>query len=266
MRTETNFIRTYKGKNFWPLDPRAEELDIEDIAHALSQQCRWTGHTKYHYSVAQHCCYVSDILPTRVLKLEGLLHDASEAYLSDLARPIKMSPGLGEVYREVEGRLEKVIAEKYGLLYPMSPEVKAADSQLLMEEKEVLMKGKWREYYADGEKAALVKIERWIPERAEEEFLTRFHLLTSPETFTTGEYAKSRGLSRSGALARLGKLEEKGILERVKVRQNQGGIVRPNVLGWKFLSSEGSSGRAGSRSESEQEVVAQGYSTGGSGS
>src|SRR5574342_1090607 len=81
-------IITYTGRLFWPLSPRLEDINILDICHALSNQTRFTGHTREFYSVAQHSCLVSDLLPEK-FKLDGLLHDASEAYLMDLARPVK---------------------------------------------------------------------------------------------------------------------------------------------------------------------------------
>ncbi len=83
-----DWIATYTGKQFWPLDPRPEEVCIEDIAHALSNICRFTGHCRHFYSVAQHSLFVSRHLPDE-LKLAGLLHDAAEAYLADIARPVK---------------------------------------------------------------------------------------------------------------------------------------------------------------------------------
>ena len=97
-RASNNFIRTFTGRKFWPLSPRPEEIDIQDIAHALSLSCRWTGHTYCHYSVAEHSLRVSllaqqlilaenssrnnvVITSAREIALWGLLHDASEASL-----------------------------------------------------------------------------------------------------------------------------------------------------------------------------------------
>ena len=74
-----SWLQTYTGKKFYPFDPREEEVDILDIAHALSQLCRFGGHTKEFYSVAEHCVLVSMCCPSEV-KLLGLLHDAAEAY------------------------------------------------------------------------------------------------------------------------------------------------------------------------------------------
>jgi hypothetical protein len=86
-KTRGPYIVTYTGRRFHFLDPKIDEISIEDIAHALSNVCRFTGHTKRFYSVAEHSCLVSALCDNR---LEGLLHDASEAYMSDLSSPLKM--------------------------------------------------------------------------------------------------------------------------------------------------------------------------------
>ena len=81
-------IITFTGKIIDPINPDPEDIDIRDIAHSLSQQCRFTGHTSEFYSVAEHSVLVSEAVPARDAAL-GLMHDATEAYLADLAKPIK---------------------------------------------------------------------------------------------------------------------------------------------------------------------------------
>ena len=93
-------ILTYSGKVFDPVNPIAADIRIEDIAHALAHQCRFSGHTIEHYSVAEHSVRVSGLLedrgyPYRV-QMWGLLHDASEAYLIDLPAPVKNGTPLGD--------------------------------------------------------------------------------------------------------------------------------------------------------------------------
>ena len=88
---------TYTGKEFYPLDPNPADIDIKDIAHALSNCCRFAGHIKSFYSVAQHSVIVSELCEPENA-LAGLLHDASEAYLSDIARPVKYTEQM-EGYR-----------------------------------------------------------------------------------------------------------------------------------------------------------------------
>ena len=103
-------ILTYTGRTFWPLDPRPEDIDVRDIAHALSLQCRFSGHCREFYSVAQHSCLVAEAAAQVNLAyaLPGLLHDASEAYLIDLPSPLKRADGF-ETYRAAEHRAMGVI-------------------------------------------------------------------------------------------------------------------------------------------------------------
>jgi hypothetical protein len=124
------YLSTYTGKKFYPYDPRPEQICIEDIAHGLSMLCRFAGQCRFFFSVAEHSIAVARLLPAN-LKLFGLLHDASEAYLADLPRPVKA--GLPE-YKAIEANVARVIAEKFELPFPMPPEVKAADQALLKDE------------------------------------------------------------------------------------------------------------------------------------
>lgn len=125
-------IYTFTGRTIRPLDPNPDDIVIEDIAHALSQQCRFTGHTRKFSSVAEHSVRVSWMVP-RELALEALLHDASEAYLSDIARPVKKAPGFAETYLKYEAQLERAIATRFGLTERehMHPEIKKADQYAL---------------------------------------------------------------------------------------------------------------------------------------
>src|SRR5258706_13895138 len=82
------WIETYSGKQFHILDPQLDEIELYDIAHALSMQCRYTGHCESFYSVAEHCVIVSMLVP-KEMAIAGLFHDASEAYLTDEVSPVK---------------------------------------------------------------------------------------------------------------------------------------------------------------------------------
>jgi hypothetical protein len=131
------WIQTASGKKFFPMEPHADDLDIRDIAHALSNQCRWGGHCLRFYSVAEHSVRVMRCLAAaghtdRSILLWGLLHDAAEAYLCDLPRPVKeMFPA----YREAEDRILKVVSHKYHLPWPMPKEIHVADDVLLETER-----------------------------------------------------------------------------------------------------------------------------------
>ena len=80
-----DWFLTYTGRQFWPLDPRPEDICIRDIAHHLSLCCRFNGACRVHYSVAQHSVMVANILPAP-LRFWGLMHDATEAYVGDMVR------------------------------------------------------------------------------------------------------------------------------------------------------------------------------------
>ena len=166
------WIATYTGKAFKPLDPKPEDICIEDIAHALSLICRFTGHCKVFYSVAEHSIRcAAEARPED--RLWALLHDASEAYLADIARPVKERiPG----YAEAEDRLLRMIIEKYGLTWPMPAAVKEIDHAMLMtERRDVMPPGpNWGDW-CKGILPYGYKIEPLSSEFAETLFLAKFH-------------------------------------------------------------------------------------------
>jgi 5'-deoxynucleotidase YfbR-like HD superfamily hydrolase len=124
-------IQTSEGKFFDFENVEAHDYQISEIAHALSNICRFTGHIKDFYSVAEHCVEASYLVPEQYA-LEALLHDASEAYLGDVSTHLK---SLLPEYKALEQRVEKTIAEQYGLEYPMPDCVKTADMLMLIMEK-----------------------------------------------------------------------------------------------------------------------------------
>jgi hypothetical protein len=129
-------IITYNGITFWPLDPRIDEVNIEDIAHSLSMQCRFNGHLRCFYSVSEHSVRVAaQCSPENALW--GLLHDASEAYLTDLPAPIKEEM---PDYKKMERIVQAVICEKFGLPIDEPAEVKKNDIILRVTEMRDLRK------------------------------------------------------------------------------------------------------------------------------
>jgi hypothetical protein len=107
---------------------RPDQIEIDDIAHALSQQCRFVGHSPQYYSVAQHSVIVSTMVPA-AFALAALLHDASEAYLGDVSHFLKHSPELA-CYRAFEDEIQGTINERYGLPREIPEVVKLADRTL----------------------------------------------------------------------------------------------------------------------------------------
>lgn len=133
----TNFISTVSGRQFHFGDHRrmVDAISIEDIAHSLGNICRFTGHSVRFYSVAEHSINVSYCLP-RELALLGLLHDATEAYCTDIAKPLKE---LLPDYREIEQQIWLAVAEKFSLPVGMPDNVKIADAQMLKLECRLLL-------------------------------------------------------------------------------------------------------------------------------
>ena len=166
------WIQTFTGKAFWPLDPDPADVRIEDIAHALSMKCRYSGHTKRFYSVAEHSVHVSDGVAPE-FALWGLMHDASEAYLPDVARPIKAQmPG----FVEIEAKVMAAVCKAYGIEGAEPPEVKAADYAILHDEKFALMDPEAMPWELTGQPLGAI-IYAWRPEEAKQQFLTRFFQL-----------------------------------------------------------------------------------------
>jgi hypothetical protein len=183
--SDSAWIETFTGKKFHILDPQPEEICIRDIAHALSNQCRWTGHVRQFYSVAEHSVNVSYLSgKTPIEKLSGLMHDASEAYLSDLARPVKHCTPIGNPYFDVENRIMIAIANKLHFYWPPTQQIKDADNILLYAEKAALMTGlSWKENEKDWEAEPIkvpdtVRLQFYIPFEAEQRFLERFRTIT----------------------------------------------------------------------------------------
>lgn len=191
------WIQTFTGRTFYPLDPRPEEIDIEDIAHALSMQCRFTGHVKKFYSVAEHSVRVSWMIdklhpptpehaaatgfPHNSAAFWGLMHDASEAYLIDVARPVKYLPAM-DAYRKAEKQAMLAICMRFGLDPQEPPIVKESDSILLAVEARDLMGPlrpgweRWTDYIAMAPEGFAIH-ETLQPHMAKAAFMTRFSAL-----------------------------------------------------------------------------------------
>lgn len=164
-----DWMLTASGRAFWPIDPRPSEVFIEDIAHSLAHQCRFAGHCRWHYSVAQHSVLVASHLPEE-LRLWGLLHDASEAYVVDVPKPLKRYL-IG--YAEIEDNVLAAIAERFGLRGSIPIEVKRVDSAILADETAQLMADPPRDWHLPFPPLG-VEIVPMTPEVASQAYLDAF--------------------------------------------------------------------------------------------
>lgn len=130
-----DWVQTYSGKRFDFLDPKPEQIDIEDIAHSLSGLPRYNNHTKVPYSVAQHSLAVMRKVPVNDY-LVALLHDAPEAYIGDMLGPIKRRV---PQFQEIETGVWFAICRKFGLDGIIPESVRRADIIALATEQRDLM-------------------------------------------------------------------------------------------------------------------------------
>lgn len=170
-----DWMQTFTGLKFWPLDPRADDVDIRDIAHSLSMQCRYGGHSLRFYSVAEH-----SVLMARAVSqgnaMWALLHDAAEAYLADVPRPLKRHLA---GYKDAENKVMAAICEHFDMPATMPREVHEADERILSDEVHQNMAP--MPWHARHSNPLGVELQFWDPARAEIYFLDTFRKLVRGE-------------------------------------------------------------------------------------
>ena len=191
------YIMTLSGRKFYPFSPDPIDVDLGDIAAALSKSCRYSGHTPGFYSVAEHCVKASETLeqllprgltPANATAITwALLHDASEAYLNDLPRPIK---NYMPQYVLIENKIQDAILDAFGMeLTPKeADQVHKVDAAMLFFEKDGFgwQDREWQlqpnsYYHMARLKKAIPEIEFWSPKEAEQAFINRFEKVTADE-------------------------------------------------------------------------------------
>ncbi len=172
MKADDCWISTHSGTQINLLDPQPEQIHIEDIAHGLSQTCRFAGQCPVFYSVAQHSVLVADLLPEE-WALHGLLHDASEAFMGDLHTGLKR---LLPDYKRLENRVLAAVFRHFGLddtdLKPAAVEL--ADRQALFVEMKALG---MRLPMEAPSPLPETRLEPWTAQQARQRFLERFAML-----------------------------------------------------------------------------------------
>jgi 5'-deoxynucleotidase YfbR-like HD superfamily hydrolase len=174
------YLQTVSGRFVNPFDPDPEQLDPGDIARALANICRFGGHCRPFYSVAQHSVIVSELVEQRGGDVEdvfaALMHDAAEAYLGDMPHPIKHRSPLGAAFKEAEDHLQDVLRERFSIKADVA-EIKRVDRALLATERRTLSGESWDWPELEGVEALDLELTAWPPDEAERAFTARFDAL-----------------------------------------------------------------------------------------
>lgn len=184
MNRRGDWIQTFTGRKFWPMDPHPEDVHVIDIAHPLGMKVRFNGHVNRFYSVAQHSVLVAEQQDQPCDQLAALFHDAAEAYLPDVPSPIKRSPEFSQ-FRGIEKAVAFAITRAMGIdqLHIYDKDIKTADRVLLSTEARDLMRvTPNHEGVAWHEQEPLADaIMPWAPQVAKERFLRLYARLTSTD-------------------------------------------------------------------------------------
>jgi uncharacterized protein len=171
------YLQTVSGRWVNPFDPDPEQLDAGDIARALANQCRFGGHSRVFYSVAQHSVIVSELVEQRGGDAEdvfaALMHDASEAYLGDMPHPIKHRSPLGAAFKAAEDHLEAALRERFRIKADV-PEIKRADRALLAPERRAFSAEDWHWPELEGVEPLELELTALAPEAAARAFAERY--------------------------------------------------------------------------------------------
>ena len=171
------YLQTVSGRWVNPFDPDPEQLDSGDIGRALANLCRFGGHCRTFYSVAQHSVIVSRLVEERGGDVEdafaALMHDATEAYLGDMPHPLKHRSPLGAAFKAAEERLEQAIRARFAIK-PDVPEIKRADRALLATERRAFSDEAWHWPELEGVDALDLELTAWSPDEAARAFAERY--------------------------------------------------------------------------------------------
>ena len=185
-----DWMQTHSGLAFYPLDPAPEDIVPTDIAHSLAMQCRYNGHVRRFYSVAEHCVLMSDWMlehaeprnadRARHLALWALLHDAAEAYIGDMVRPLKINM---PAFVALDELVTAAVARRFALEDAVIPSaVKAVDTRILLDERAALLGDSPRSWALGDLEPLGVKIRGWEPAIAKWEYIARLKALATEST------------------------------------------------------------------------------------
>lgn len=175
-QSEFDFIQTFTGKRMYFMEPTKDSISITDIAQALSNLCRYSGHVNNFYSVAEHSVLLAEKIYNESNDadhaLSALMHDATEAYLVDVPRPIK--PHL-KGYFEIERNLQRVIFDVF-VISDLTDYIIYLDTNIVRNEVEDLFDNvpDWVYHY---DRLEDIIIRNWTPEQARDRFILMFNFL-----------------------------------------------------------------------------------------
>jgi len=249
------FIETYTGRKFYSLEPSTKDVSVIDIAHALSNQCRYSGHTESFYSTAQHCCilasYAENVMGGSALDcLQILMHDAAEAYLVDIARPIKQHM---PDFRKWDKKIQFTIREWLGLAdVAIPPWQDELDTRIIVDERAQVMADSDNDWGMSGVEPLHVKVEPWPSKMAEKQFLFRYAaymdaVFGKPAYLdekwgVTGLFVKCH--TNGGEIVDVLEVDFLGKVAKIKLRSDTGMLVRDTAAGkfprpaWKWMHGE----------------------------
>lgn len=180
----SDWMQTHSGRRVYPLELEPDMICLADIAASLAKQCRFSGHCRQFYSVAEHSIRMTQVFPQNApLQRWALMHDAAEAYLSDVTRPIKRRVHVVvrdavRTFSDVEHEILDMIATRYGLQQPMpKAEIEYGDMVMLATERRDLLHSTEDSWCCDGHEPLPQKIEPRGPEVAEADFLAMARVL-----------------------------------------------------------------------------------------
>lgn len=235
------FIETYTGRAFYPLSPKPEAISIIDIAHGLSLQCRYGGQISEFYSVAQHSVlltyYAEQKLKATVADcLQILMHDAPEAYMTDIPRPVKQYM---PEYRAWDHNIDECIREWLGISSLKRPAFQAEiDSRIIIDERAQLKSNSGLDWGHRFEPLG-IKIMPWSPKEAEKQFLVRYaaytaHIFNQP-TYMCDEWQRNLHADYTDGvhedIVNLIEVDLRGGVGRVKLVDERGMLVRDPEAG-----------------------------------
>jgi 5'-deoxynucleotidase YfbR-like HD superfamily hydrolase len=189
MAAKDNFIALLSGAKMNYHYPEKSDVTIEDMASALSNNCRFSGHLPRFYSIAQHLVNTSRIVPVEHA-FTALMHDTAEAFTNDLPTPLKWE---FPIFKELEAKIESAMSKRFGFAYPYPAAIKIADTQMLILEKfyvkeDLTIWPNYEEFTKEDVEylLPLVDLNSWQPRRAKREFLERFYELQEAKSDSEG--------------------------------------------------------------------------------